>query len=79
MLLLLININDRLASVRTGITCIKTDKMFTYLETLATHTISALLLPHSTLREVLENIKRGMAQHPHLALCDDPDNDIWSY
>ena len=43
------------------------------------HTVSLLLLPPSTLNGILENIKRGMAQHPQLHLQNDPDQDIWSY
>ena len=30
-------------------------------------------------REILENIKRGMAQHPWPALPNDCNQDIWSY
>ena len=52
------------------------DKINTYLETVATHTISPLVLPPSMLIQVLENMKRGMAQHPHLALLNDPGKDI---
>ena len=46
---------------RTGITHIQidVDKICTYLKTLATHTVSPLLLPLSTFSEVLENIKRN--------------------
>ena len=41
-------INKRLASIRTGITNIKMviDKIYTYLEIVAIHTISPLLFPH---------------------------------
>ena len=39
---------------------------------LTIHTITPLLLPPSTLREMLENIKRGFAQHSHSALPNDP-------
>ena len=66
MMLSLTDINARLASIRTGITWMQTnvDKINTDLEMQATHTVPLLLLPQSTLKEVLENIKRGMAQHP---------------
>ena len=46
---------------------------------MATHIISPLLLPEYTLREVLENIKSGMVQHPSLAIPNDSNKDIWSY
>ena len=45
-----------------------------YLESLATHAVTHLLLLPSTLREVLVNIKKGMAQHPNLALLHDLSN-----
>ena len=55
-MLSLIDINARLASISTGIpkAQIDIDKIYTYLETLATHVIFPWLLPPSTLREVLE-------------------------
>ena len=42
----LTDINARLALVQMGITCIQVDidKIYTYLDTLATHTVSPLLL-----------------------------------
>ena len=55
------------------------DKIYTYLETLATHTVSSLLLHPSTLREILENIKRGMAQCPQLPSPNDLNQEILSY
>ena len=66
--------NARLASIWTRITCIQIYiiKIDTYLDTLVTYTVSYLLLPPLNPREVLENIKRGMAQHPQVALPNDP-------
>ena len=43
------------------------------------HTVSSLLLPPSTLRENLENIKRCMTQPPQLTLPNEPDKGKWSY
>ena len=81
MILSLTDINARLASIRTGITCIQTDmdKIYSYFKTLANCTISFLILPSSTIRKVLQNIKREMALHPHLHLPNDHNEDIWSY
>ena len=66
----LTDISARLAFVWKGITPIQIDfdKIYVYLDTLVTHTMSPLSLIPSTIREILENIKRGMAQHPWLAL-----------
>ena len=44
-----------------------------------THIVSPLLLSTSTLKEIWESIKRGMAKHPHLPLPNDSNQDIWSY
>ena len=52
------------------------DKIYTYLENLAINTVSPLLLTPPILTEILENIKRGMAQHPQLALPNDSNKDI---
>ena len=49
------------------------------MNTLATQSVSPLLLPPSILREILENVKRGMTQYPSLALPNDPSQDIQSY
>ena len=67
-------INARFASIQTGITHIHIDihNIYTYLETLATHTVSSLLLHPSNLREMFENIKQGVRQCPWLALPNDP-------
>ena len=46
---------------------------------LITHTVFPLLFHLSTFREMLENIKRGMAQHPWLALPSNLNEDIWNY
>ena len=75
----LTDISARLASVQTEITHIQIDidKIDTYLDILATHTVSPQLLPPSTLQEIMENIKRGMAQYPQLALPNDHNQDIW--
>ena len=51
----------------------------TYLEMIATHTMSPLLHPPSTLREVLENIKRGIAEYSWLVIPNDLNEDIWIY
>ena len=61
----LADINATLFTVQTRITHIQNsmDKVNTYLDSLVTHTVSVLLLPTSILRKILENIKRGMAQH----------------
>ena len=77
----MININARCASIWTGITQIQTDvdKIYMYLKILATHTISLLLLHPFTLREVLEDVNKDMAQNPWSALPNYPDEDIWSY
>ena len=77
----LTDINARLASILKRIKHIEidNDKMYAYLDTLVTHTVFPLLLPPSILREMLDNIERGMAQHPHLALPNDPNQDLWSY
>ena len=68
----------KLASWRKGIIHIEmdVDTVYTYLETLATHTISPLLFFPSTAIEVLENITRGIAQYFHLALPNDLNEDI---
>ena len=81
MMVLLVDINARLASVGTGITHIQTDidKIYIYSDTLMIHSVSPLLLSPSALRKSLENIKRGMTQHPQLALSKDPNIDISSY
>ena len=70
--------NARIASTQTRVICIQIDveNIYTYFEMLAIHTMSSLLLPPSTLRELLKNIKRGVAQHPQLALPNDPNKDI---
>ena len=52
------------------------DKIYTYLDTFMTHTVSCLLLSPSALGGFLENIKRGMVQHPQLALLNGPDKEI---
>ena len=39
-----------------------------YVEMLVTNTFCPFSLPHSTLREGIENINKGMAQHSQLAL-----------
>ena len=52
------------------------DKDYMHLKSLATHTVSLLFLPPSTLREVLVNIKKEMAQHPCLALHNDPNEHM---
>ena len=51
----------------------------TYLDTLVTHIVLSLLLPPSTLREILENIRRGIATYPCLAFPNGPNQDICSY
>ena len=44
------------------------------------HTHSYLFVsPIQLLETFLENIKRGMAQHPQLALPNYPNQDIGSY
>ena len=58
---------------------IDVDIIYTYLETLAMHTVSPLLFPFLTFREILENVKRNMAEHSYLAMPNDPSQDIWSY
>ena len=60
MMLSLTDINARLASIRTRITHMEmnVDKIYTYLETFTTHTISPWFIHLSKLREVLENIKK---------------------
>ena len=69
-----------LALVQTGITYIQidVDKVYDYLDTLVTHTVFPLLQPPSILWKILETVKRVMAQHPHLALPNSPDKDIWN-
>ena len=78
---LTVSLNDTnawLALVQTGITHKQdnVDKIYTYLESLVTHTVSPLLISPLTLMESLENFKGGMAQHPQLALPNDPNQDI---
>ena len=75
------DINARLASGWIWITCMQNDvdKMCTYLDTLVTHTMSPQLLHPSTCREILDYIKRGVEQHPWLALLNDPYQDILIY
>ena len=77
----LTDINARLASIQKGIFHIQTDfdKIYTYLETLAIQIMSHLLLSPYLHREILENIKRGMAKHPELSLPNDPNQDIRDY
>ena len=55
----LTDINAKLASVMTGIAHLQVDvdKIYTYLDTLVTHTESPHLLPPMTFRDILENIK----------------------
>ena len=81
LMVFLSNINARLVSIWTGIICINIyiDKVYTYLDTLATHGVSPFLLPPSTLREIFENIKKGIVQHPQLALPNNFNQNIWSY
>ena len=58
------------------------DKIFTYLETLATNTVSHFLLPPSTPFYPLAHygsITRGMEQYSGLALPNNCNRDIWSY
>ena len=40
------------------------DKTYTSLDMLVARTVSLLLLAPSTLSAILENIKRGIVQHP---------------
>ena len=56
----LTDISVRLGSVMIGITHIQidVDKIYTYLFTMATHSMSPLLCPPLTDREILENIMR---------------------
>ena len=64
----LTDINARLSFIQTGTTDIQLDmdKVHMYLDYLATHTVSPLLLLPSTLRKVLVNIKKGMTAYSHL-------------
>ena len=75
----LTEISARLASEKTGITCKQIDinKNYTYLDTLVTQKVSPLLLPPQLLEKFWKNSKRGMAQHPWLALPNNPNKDIW--
>ena len=59
----LIYINAGLASESTGITHKPTDvdKIHNYFEMLGAHAVSPFLFPPSTLGEIEENIKRGVA------------------
>ena len=81
MMLSLTDISARLASIPTGITHIQADvdKIYMYLVMLLTHTVSALLCAPSNLREVLENIRKGMVHYPWLALPSDSNEHTWSY
>ena len=67
-------INGRVASISTGHAYIHMDidKMYTHLETLATHTVSLLLFPPSKLKKCWKNI-RGKAQNPHLTVANYPN------
>ena len=58
---------------------IDVDKIYTYLYRLVAKAVPPMLLPPLTLREILEYIKRGMAQQPWLTLQNDPTLDIRSY
>ena len=53
------DVNYQLASLRTGITYIQqgVDKVYNYLEALATYTLTPLLIHPSKQREILTNIK----------------------
>ena len=67
-MLSLTGINTRLAPIHTEITCIQTDvdKMYMYLEKLATNTVSPVLILPFTVEKVLQNIRRGMAQQHNI-------------
>ena len=60
-MLSLTDINARLASIQTGITGIPIyiDKIYTYLDTLVTHTVSPLLIPLQSLRKFWKISEKG--------------------
>ena len=69
MVVPLTDINARLVSIQTGVSCIQTDinEIYTYLEKQATYTVPLLYFSLQCSGKSKKKIKRGIAQHPQLA------------
>ena len=78
MIISLPDIKARIAVLWTGITHIQVhvEKVHIFLDAVATHIITPILIPPSDLKQLLSDVKEGMITHPKVSLPYCPKEDI---
>ena len=55
------------------------ESLYECMQVLANHEVNPCIIPPLELQNILLDIKQNIFLHPHLALSDDPNDNIWAY
>ena len=49
------------------------------MRVLASQELKPMIIPPNILKKILHKIEGDIKSHARLKLCEDPENNIWSY
>ena len=55
------------------------DSLYEYMRALASQELNPMIIPPDILKRILHRIRENVKSNARLRLCEDPENNIWSY
>ena len=72
---------NKLYTVYTSLYALQldTESLFEYMRALASQELNPMIIPPDILKNILHRIETDIKSHARLKLCEDLENNIWSY